>query len=216
VKLRVRNEAGDATVYKLCSLLLLYPDGELLAARPELAAAAGELPRGPAAAALERFCTWWAGENPLALQQHYVDTFDLDKRCGLYLTFYGEGDRRDRGLALLRLKRLYRAAGLPLASAELPDFLPVMLEFAAAARDGHGAVVLREHRAVLELLRASLRERSTPYAGVLEAVCTTVGEPSAADRMRAIKLAASGPPQELVGLGPFTPPEIGPTSGARR
>jgi hypothetical protein len=75
---------------------------------------------------------------------------------------------------------------------------------------------LREHRPALELLRASLQERSTTYAHVLEAVCTILGEPSAADRLHAIKLAAGGPPQELVGLEPFAPPEIAPTSGARR
>ena len=81
---------------------------------------------------------------------------------GLYLTFYGEGDKRERGTALLRLKRLYRAAGLPLAGTELPDYLPVMLEFAAAAPSGYGEIVLREHRAALELVRLSLRERETP------------------------------------------------------
>ncbi len=213
---RDRNQAATATTHKLCSLLLLYPDQELLDARAELSAAVQALPATPARDALERFCAWWRSEDPLALQQHYVETFDLDKRCGLYLTFYGEGDRRQRGMALLRLQRMYRAAGLPLEGGELPDFLPVMLEFASAAGHGEGAIVLREHRAALELVRASLRERQTPYADVLEAVCLTVGAISAADRARAIKLAASGPPQELVGLEPFAPPEVMPSAEARR
>jgi nitrate reductase molybdenum cofactor assembly chaperone NarJ/NarW len=214
--LRSRHRARARTVYKLCSLLLQYPDEELLEGRPELSAAVAELPTSPGSAAIERFCAWWSGTDPLALQQHYVETFDLNKRSGLYLTFYGEGDKRERGMALLRLKRLYRAAGLPLEAEELPDYLPVMLEFAAAAPDGQGNIVLREHRAALELVRASLRERTTPYSHLLDAVCLTVGEASAADRARAIKLAASGPPQELVGLEPFAPPEVMPTSGARR
>jgi nitrate reductase delta subunit len=51
---------------------------------------------------------------------------------------------------------------------------------------------------------------------VLEAVCVTLGEPSATDRARAAKIAASGPPQELVGLEPFAPPEVMPTTEARR
>ena len=189
------SRRSRAIFYKLCSLLLQYPDDELLDGRRELTAAAGEHPP------LRRFCQWWAHVDPLELQQHYVKTFDLEKRCGLYLSYYGEGDRRQRGMALLRLKRLYRAAGLPLAGSELPDFLPVMLEFAAAAPDGQmGSFVLREHRAALELLRASLRERRSPYADVLDAVCDAVGEPSAADRARAARIAAEGPPQELVGL----------------
>ena len=213
---RDRNRASTARTYKLCSLLLQYPDQELLAARLELSAAVQELPPAPARQALRRFCAWWGGEDPLALQQHYVMTLDLDKRCGMYLSFYGEGDRRERGSALLRLKRLYRAAGLPLEGTELPDYLPVMLEFAAAAPSGQGSIVLREHRAALELVRVSLYDRETPYADVLEAVCLTVGDISAADRVRAVKLAAAGPPQELVGLEPFAPPEVMPGTEARR
>jgi len=214
--LRRTRAAARSTVYKLCSLLLSYPDSSLLAGRDEICDAVRDLPSTPARASLERFCDWWCGCDPLVLQQDYVETFDLEKRCGLYLTFYGEGDRRERGMALLRLRKLYRAAGLPQEDGELPDFLAVMLEFAASAPAGRGELVLREHRPALELVRASLRERSTPYADVLDAVCTALGEPSAADRARAIKLAASGPPSELVGLEPFAPPEVMPSTGARR
>jgi nitrate reductase delta subunit len=216
MSLRDRRWSTKATTYKLCSLALQYPDDEILGARADLLAAASELPGSPGATALRRFCEWWAVAEPLAVQQHYVETFDLDKRCGLYLTFYGEGDRRRRGMALLRLKRMYRAAGLPLEGSELPDFLPVMLEFAAAAPRSRGEVVLREHCAALELLRHSLGDRGTPYVQVIDAICLTVGEPSTADRARAMALAASGPPQELVGLEPFTPPELVPSGEARR
>jgi nitrate reductase delta subunit len=214
--LRGRRQQSNAMLYKLCSLFLLYPDAELLGARAEVSAAAASLPSSSAADSLREFCTWWEHEDPLALQQRYVETFDLDRRCSLYLTFYAQGDTRDRGPALLRLKRLYRAAGLPIADGELPDFLPAMLEFAAAAPAGQGEVVLREHRAGLELLRQSLREREHEYRHVLDAVCVTAGDLTAADRARAIKIAAGGPPTEQVGLEPFGPPEIVPTTGARR
>jgi nitrate reductase molybdenum cofactor assembly chaperone NarJ/NarW len=212
---RTRRRVAAAATYKLCSLCLQYPDAELLAARPSLADAVAGLPGGAAREALARFCEWFGRMDPLAAQQQYVETFDLHKRSGLYVTFYGEGDRRQRGSALLRLKRMYRAAGLPLEGTELPDYLPVMLEFAAAAPDGRGELVLREHRASIELVRESLRDRSSPYADVLEAACETLGEPSAADRVRAAKIAATGPPQELVGLEPFAPPEVMPSMGAR-
>lgn len=215
-RIRQRRQQGGARTLKLCSLLLCYPDAELLMARSSLAAAAGQDVVPPARAALRRFCEWWVGTDPLALQQHYVETFDLDKRCSLYLTFYGEGDKRSRGAALLRLKRLYRAAGLPLAGSELPDFLPAMLEFAATVPDGRGRIILHEHRAALELLRLSLRDRQTPYADVLEAVQQTLGEVPAADRARARGLAAGGPPQELVGLEPFAPAEVMPAAEVPR
>jgi nitrate reductase molybdenum cofactor assembly chaperone NarJ/NarW len=214
--LRTRRWEARSALYKLCSMFLSYPDDELLACRPELAAAVRGLPGSPAAEPLGRFCEWFGATEPLGLQQHYVETFDLHKRSGLYVTFYGEGDRRERGMALLRLKRMYRSAGLPLEGSELPDYLPVMLEFAAAAPDGRGELVLREHRASIELLRESLSERESPYADVLAAVSLALGEPSAKDRARTLKLAAAGPPQELVGLEPFAPPEVMPDVEARR
>lgn len=194
--LRHGSRRQRATLFKLCSLLLCYPDEQLLAARADLACEAPP--------ALEGFCRWWATEDPMALQQHYVELFDLHKRCGLYLSFYSEGDKRARGESLLRLKRLYRAAGLPLESGELPDYLPVMLEFAATASPpGRGELVLREHHAALTLLCGGLRERGTPYAEVLEAVCGALGDVPAADRQRAAALAAAGPPTELVGIEPM-------------
>jgi nitrate reductase molybdenum cofactor assembly chaperone len=105
-----------------------------------------------------------------ALAARYVETFDLRRRASLYLTYYEHGDTRERGTALLRLKKLYRAAGLPMNSSELPDHLTVMLAFAALAPAGHGEALLAEHRAAIELLRLSLHDLSSPYANVLDAI----------------------------------------------
>jgi len=213
---RERRESATE-VYRLSSLLLHYPDSALLEAREEIGRVVADLPRSDAVAALERFLGWWARADGDEIAVHYVETFDLSKRSGLYLTFYSDGDKRERGAALLRLKRLYRAAGLPLeGTTELPDFLPVMLEFAASAPRGRGEIVLREHRAALELLRLSVRELGSPYADVLDAVCDTLGAPSALERATVGRLAAAGPPQELVGLEPFAPPEVMPGAEARR
>ena len=213
---RARRGEPAARVYELCSLLLQYPGEELLAAREEIGAAVAALPRSPARAALERFLAWRDRTEPVAAAQHYVEAIDLNKRSGLYLTFYSDGDKRERGSALVRLKRLYRAAGLPLEGTELPDYLPVMLEFAATAPRGRGEIVLRESRAALELVRLSLRDLASPYAELLDAVCETLGPASAGERARAAGIAAAGPPQELVGLEPFAPPEVMPGAEARR
>jgi nitrate reductase delta subunit len=211
-----RGRAERAAVYKLCSLALQYPDGELVAGRGDLAAAASDLRPGPARDALAPFFSWFATATPMELAQHYVQTFDLQKRSALYLTFCSLGDRRDRGLALLRLKKLYRAGGFPLEGSELPDYLPVMLEFAAAAAPEHGDLVLSEHRAALELVRLALHEQQSPYAHVLDAVCEQLGGLSARQRLSLDRLVADGPPHELVGLEPFAPPEVMPGTGARR
>ena len=111
------------------------------------------------------------GDTQTELERRYVETFDLRRRSSLYLSYYLHGDTRKRGMALLRLKRLYAAAGLELAGGELPDYLPLVLEFAALAPDGAGEALLREHRPSLELLRANLHAAGSPYAQLLDALC---------------------------------------------
>ena len=202
--------------FKLLSLLLQYPGDEVLANRPAIAEAIAALPPSPARTGLERFFVRFAGAPAVELQQEYVETFDLQRRCSLYLTYGTEGDTRRRGMALLRLKRLYAAGGLSLEGSELPDYLPVMLEFAALAPDGHGRRLLAEHRAGLELLRMGLRERASPYLALVEVVCADLPRPAAGELERLRTIAAEGPPTEEVGLQPFAPPEVMPAQQARR
>jgi nitrate reductase delta subunit len=187
---------------KLLSLLLQYPTDELLAARGELAAGAD----GP----IRRFAGWWAGEPAADLQRAYVETFDFTRRNSLYLTYHVHGDRRQRGVALLRLKQRYAAAGLDLLDGELPDYLPVMLEFAALAPPDVGLAALAESRDAIELVRASLHEAGSPYAALLDAVAALLPGLTGAQAARVRRLAAEGPPSEQVGLEPFAPPEVMP------
>lgn len=205
-------EAAPAP-WALLSFLLRYPGPEVAAARDELAAELAALPEGPARAALERFLAGWTGDET-ALAARYVETFDLRRRAGLHLTYYAHGDTRERGMALLRLKKLYRAAGLPMQSAELPDHLTVMLAFAALAPPGHGEALLGEHRPAIELLRLSLHDLGSPYAHVLDAIAAGLPPLSVSERGEVERLAREGPPDEAVGLEPYGPPEAMPT-GAR-
>ncbi len=138
----------------------------------------------------------------LELQQHYVGTLDLKRRCCLYLTWWTEGETRRRGLALAQLKQLYRERGFELDSTELPDFLPVVLEFASADVD-LGLRVLQDRRAGVELLRLALHEAASPYAGPVEAVCSLLPGRSPQDEAAARALARNGPPGEQVGLEPY-------------
>ncbi|BCJ46673.1 nitrate reductase molybdenum cofactor assembly chaperone [Actinoplanes ianthinogenes] len=189
-----------ARIFQLASLLLTYPDDELLAAGPELRDLTGAIEDAQARALLTEFLDWYLSETPIEAQRHYVQTFDLRRKSGLYLTYYLHGDTRKRGMALLMLKQRYRAHGLRLAGGELPDLLPVVLEFAATVGPGDGEAPLRQHRHGLELLRAALGETLTPYAKVLEAVCAVLPQLSEADRADLAALAFDGPPVEAVGL----------------
>jgi nitrate reductase molybdenum cofactor assembly chaperone NarJ/NarW len=192
--------------WQSASLLLGYPDEELLARTGLLRKAATTLPAmvsDPLLAFLEHL------ENtPLPeLAADFVATFDHRRRCCLYLTYFEHGDTRNRGVALLRFKTAYREAGMLLSDAELPDHLGVLLEFGATGDLATARTLLLEHRAGLELLRLALEDARSPWADVLRAVSATLPPLAGDDREAVMKLAAQGPPAEEVGLAPFAPPE---------
>jgi nitrate reductase delta subunit len=191
--------------WALLSFVLRYPDGRVAAARGEVEAEVAALPEGDVRSALERFLDGWTADAA-----HYVETFDLRRRASLHLTYYAHGDTRERGMALVRLKKLYRMAGLPMESDELPDHLTVMLAFAAVAEPGRGEALLGEHRAAIELLRLSLHDLASPYAHVLDAVAACLPPLSVKERGEVARLAREGPPEEAVGLEPYGPPEAMP------
>ena len=157
------------------SLLLGYPDDEL--ARPpadccrravDSAAgrqrrSAGALPRPP-------------GRDPAAPSSptDYVATFDLQRRCCLYLTYYAHGDTRKRGVALLRFKHAYRPPGFELDDGELPDHLRVRARVRRRRRPRAGRQLLLEHRAGLELLRLALATPTRRGRTCSTRVCATL------------------------------------------
>jgi nitrate reductase delta subunit len=196
--------------YKLLSLLLQYPDGRLLEASHAIANAIEELASSYEKTCLKRFCQYWLATSATKLQQDYVQTFDLQRRCGLYLSYYVHGDTRKRGMSLLRLKRMYQAAGLVKEEGELSDYLPLMLEFAELAPAGYGRRVLAEYRPSLEMVRRSLQERDSPYLQLLDAVCHDLPALNPLEKSDLARLVAEGPPSEQVGLQPFAPPEMMP------
>lgn len=203
--MRRRHERTPAP-WALLSFLLRYPSPEVLAAREELHDEVRELPPGEVRAALERFLAEWSGDPA-----EYVETFDLRRRASLHLTYYAHGDTRERGMALVRMRKLYRVAGLPMTSTELPDHLTVVLAFAAVAPPGHGEALLGEHRAAIELLRLSLHDLESPYAHLLDALAAVLPALSVTERGEVARLAREGPPDEAVGLEPYGPPEAMPT-----
>ncbi|MFN8128340.1 MAG: nitrate reductase molybdenum cofactor assembly chaperone [Candidatus Nanopelagicales bacterium] len=194
----------DMAVTRLaCSWLLWYPDEALAKRVPDIRSAIQDLP-AEATQPLTDFLAWMSAQDPLELAKEYVQTFDMKRKACPYLTYWTHGDTRNRGMAILHFKQAYLAAGFDPGDAELADHIAVVLEFAAIGDPLTGDALLAEHRGPIGLLRSALESMGSPYALVLQAVETTLPEmtPEIAERMAAI--ATAGPPQELVGLEPYT------------
>ncbi len=206
---RTRPGGGVVNALPLIAAGLSYPDDDLMADRAAVAREARGLPDGPGREALVAFMDWWAREPAGALRRRYVETFDLSRRTSLDMTYFTHGDRRQRGLALVALRRRYEDAGFGLDGPELPDHLPVMLEFAALDPQA-GAALLADHRPTIELLRLALERAESPWAALLGALCARLPGLDDDGRAEVRRLAREGPPGESVGLEPFAPPEVMP------
>ncbi|CAM3815285.1 nitrate reductase molybdenum cofactor assembly chaperone [Smaragdicoccus niigatensis] len=214
----VEPDRDQRLTWRIAAFLLDYPNEQTLAMLPDLRATAesmAPLLGGP----LLKFIDYALTQNQISLGQEYVATFDLKRRSCLHLTYYACGDTRKRGMALLRFKHAYKAAGTPFGedSGELPDHISVVLEFAATVAPVVGARLLGEHLPPLELLRISLEENESPYQHVIAAILATLPPITNADRRRIEQLAAEGPPEEEVGLEPFAmDPTLYNEEGGRR
>lgn len=177
---------------------LQYPDDSVLGKTALLRAALNEIADVPGRAELLRVLDHLDGPSP---GEHYVEVFDRKPRRTLHLTWYTDGDTRRRGSSLAELRQFYREHGFEPAENELPDFLPVVLEFAAAADSGTADELLARFRPGLELLHRNLIKLGTPYQDAIAAVLATIAA--------AAQPPVPQPPRELVGLDPY------PTGSAR-
>ena len=191
--------------WQCASLLLGYPDEQLLRDLPTVRRAASSLPAQLGEPLLRTVSHLEAGSLDV-LQPSYVEAFDGRRRTNLFLTYFLHGDTRKRGMALLRFQQAYRRAGLvedaQSAFGELPDHLCVVLEFATLDPEV-GRQLLLDHRAGLELLRLALTDDGNGWAGAVEAVCATLPPLRGDEREAVRRLAEAGPPDEEVGLTPY-------------
>lgn len=195
-------ERQRALCYQVVAHLIDYPTDDMRERLPMLRAATAELPKAWAAL-LTPLLDRLEREPLLGLQADYVATFDLKRRCCPYLTYYAHGDTRKRGMALLSFKTAYRKAGMVLDDSELPDHLGVALEFSATGDAEAGRQLLLDHRAGLELLKLSLTDIGSPYAGAVAAVSATLPKIRGDERDVVQRLIDQGPPDEGVGLEPY-------------
>lgn len=160
--------------------LLRYPDAELRATAPALA----EALHAENALGMERLAEIDAlierlrGLPALAAEAEYVDLFDRSRRSSLHLFEHVHGDSRDRGSAMVDLAQTYERAGLVFGGGELPDYLPVVLEFASTQPARQAKAFLQETAHLVKAIFTALAERGSAYASVLAAVLDLAGEPA--------------------------------------
>ncbi|KJR09545.1 nitrate reductase molybdenum cofactor assembly chaperone [Gordonia sp. PS3] len=208
MRLLPRRRAAARTdarvVHQIAAWSLGYPDAEFFGRIDLMRSALDETAAGESADALRGFLDHAASADPSQLAQHYTDVFDLSRKQTLYLSYWSAGDTRRRGSVLTDFKQLYRDSGFVVdLHGELPDHLPVVLEFAALADPERGVQVLTENRPSLELIRLSLVDAGSPYADVLAAVCATLPGQSPPDRASALAMAGPERAVETVGLEPY-------------
>lgn len=185
------------TVYAAATLVLAYPDEDLIARLPEIEKAVREAGAGEYFAPVLAYLD---SPSLTELQSSHAQEFDYSRRHALHLTFWTDGDTRRRGESLLRYKQAYRDSGLWVdLHGELPDYLPMVLEFAVAEPE-LGRELLESSRQALELLRLALRDDDLPHEGVLTAICATLPGESPEDRLSVSRMDGWQPPVETVGL----------------
>ncbi len=160
-------------VYKILSVLLEYPGKDL----PEHWDEIGQLIRQSDLdkedqKVLTAFIDW-ASSLPLTrLQAEYVNTFDLNSAHSLYLTFhlFDEQDR-DKGPALIELSELYKTTGFEISDGELPDYLPLILEYIATMDDVKSArQFLQQTVQAVDIIATNLEKNDNRYAVLLRMI----------------------------------------------
>lgn len=168
--------------YKLLAELLDYPSGQLVADLRELIGEHGGVPAMLEAVDRERlfprderekigaFVDWMLGQDQTELEANYVKTFDMVPQHSLHLTHHLFGDDKNRGPALIDLSEYYKSFGLQHEESEIPDYLPLILEFVSQLEDNEARIFLADATKVFKVLAANLEKSESPYAALIRVI----------------------------------------------
>lgn len=164
--------------YRALSALLSYPSAALVDHLDELddVFAADKRLRSADRAALKSFVDNFRQRDLMDSESAYIDTFDRGSAASLNLFEHVHGDSRDRGQAMVDLLALYQSKELALSVSDLPDHLPVFLEFLSLLDEKAAKQQLQEIQHLIETIGATLTRRGSPYAAVFQALLRLAGE----------------------------------------
>lgn len=162
---------------KALACLLLYPDEELLKSLPEIESTLRDSAELDASSKgqLKGLIKWIRETDMSSLQAAYVSTFDIGKHGSLNLFEHTQGDSRDRGHVMVELNRLYKEHGLELTTTELPDHLPVFLEFLAGLKREDAQLWLESVIGPIKKIDHELQLDASPWEAVTAALLDFAG-----------------------------------------
>jgi len=191
-----------ANILKALSVLLRYPDAEVAEAAPALRAvvdAEGRLSAAVRRGLLE-LTDQLAGRDPYDLQERYVLLFDRTRSLSLHLFEHVHGESRDRGQAMVDLAELYGRHGLVVSARELPDYLPLFLEFLSTLPPDEAWPLLGQPLHIVSALGERLRKRRSIYQWVVAAVIELARSRPDAEGLRQLLEAPDDDPDDLAAL----------------
>jgi nitrate reductase delta subunit len=185
-----KNPEGAARTLRVLARLVGYPDAALrghLAEMRDMLHAEGAL-SAPRLAEIDALIATLERRAALDVESDYVELFDRGRATSLHLFEHVHGDSRDRGPAMIDLAQTYEKAGLYLAEGDLPDFLPVVLEFASTQPPREARAFLAEMAHIFNAIFAALEQRGSSYASLFGALLELAGE-----RAQPVQIAAEEP-----------------------
>ena len=185
--------------FKALGALLDYPTPELQGALDEIEQALRE-ERAIPAAELEgvgAFIDRLRRSDIMDAQEYWIGLFDRSKRLALHLYEHSHGESRDRGQAMVNLALTYRMNGFELNVAEMPDYLPLFLEFLSVIPELHARRYLSDAIDIVEALRIRLEERDSTYASLLGALVTLAQREADDAQVEAILAGEPEDPKDL-------------------
>ncbi|TXT41283.1 MAG: nitrate reductase 1 delta subunit [Comamonadaceae bacterium] len=181
------NITGMSRSLRVLARLLSYPNAALRADLADMRVAIQSEQAVTRSRQAELFTLMdkLAQGDTLHIEADYVELFDRGHATSLHLFEHVHGDSRDRGPAMIDLTQTYEKAGLFLAEGELPDYLPVVLEYASTQPTQEARAFLGEMVHILNAIFSALQQRNTPYASVLGTLIELSGE-----KAQAVKVTA--------------------------
>jgi len=172
---------------RLTGLLLDYPSADLWEHQIELLEAVTDSPELDPQQRLDLalYITSFCKQDLLDAQSAYTGLFERGRSTSLLLFEHVHGESRDRGQAMVDLMEQYRAAGLEIDSRELPDYLPLYLEYLTTRDETQARDGLRDIAPILALLSARMQERDSHYAQLFDLLLALSGSDIATDTVRA-------------------------------